>query len=237
MLIVEEDHYGCKISTYFHLERNVSWIKEKLTDEQLLKLSNTSFGFLLNAQVAQWNLQFVHSVLLRQLSPTKCDDDVEDAMYFNFFGNKVRLGSNEFAIITGMKIDDYRTSLKQVKVGEAAVRFKEYIRRGLVEGEATYEDVKIRFKNMGDDISDDECIAMALLLLYTDVVAKPPRTKIDDEIIQLALVVDEWNKFPWGSISYNETKISARSCIINSSQRKSKTYTIGGFPVVFQVNN
>lgn len=238
LLVPEKDHFGCKITTYFRLDDHVKLIKEKLTEAQLKRLRDTSFGFLLNDEVAQWNMQFVHSVLLRQLSTTRCGDEVEEAMYFNFCGNKVRLGSNEFAIITGMKMGDYNTILKQVVLqSEDAKSFKEYVRRGLVdEGKASYDDVLKRFNNLGE-ISDDRAVAMALLLLYTNVVGNARHSKIEDALIQLALEVDEWNKFPFGSISYERTIISGRACIINASKRDSNSYSIGGFPVVFQVNN
>ena len=223
--IIPEDKHNlaAKVTNIGNLSSAIELIRRKLGQTGVQAFAKTCFGHFLDIQTVKFSSAVVHSLLIRQI---ECDDP--KVAEFNFRGVGVRFDKKAFALVTGLKCgrpirntsslpdrlwDKYFGTPREIQLKDLMEKF-----------ECRQFDEK--------DVDDNVRICMFYLLetVFLSGDKKKPVNNNNLKIIQDDSLV---NKYPWGTLSYDMTIASVRSCV--NTNNSSNTYTIYGFPIAFQV--
>ena len=239
----EAKFFHAKVTLLSQYDRIVTQIKEKLTESQANLFKKSCFGCLVyEAPDLKFAPQLCHQILLREAD---CESIRTDAMWFNLFGTSARFGPEEFSVITGLGLGDFKASMSELSSKGDEPRILSVFKP---KGKLTYAGVLDCFKakKVGEDVAvadqdvaDKEMVSIALLaFLLGALIPREGKTFVDTCFLHLSEDVEAWNKFPWGSLCYSKTAESLQRAVPKGLLQKDKewrTYSLGGFPYAFQV--
>ena len=215
-----------KMSNLGNSTNAVKLIRKKLGKTGIKLFKKTCFGHFLKMKPIKFCGGFVHSLLLRQV---ECNDS--KVLEFNFRGLGVRFDRKAFATVTGLKCCRFPSYLETRDLQTSL--WEKYF--GSI-GTISLKDLMARFEECQFDKADVEDNVKACMLYLLEAVLlggekRRPVTYDNFKIIENKALC---NKYPWGTLSYNMTIASLRSAVNRSNP--SKTYTLYGFPIAFQIS-
>uniref|UniRef100_A0A803PTQ7 DUF1985 domain-containing protein n=1 Tax=Cannabis sativa TaxID=3483 RepID=A0A803PTQ7_CANSA len=166
-------------------------------------------------------IMIIHSLLLHQRHT-----DNKTELELNFEDKKATFGLDEFALITGLNC-----SQLPKHVGDSnqpnMIKEKYFPGKHFVSRDNLKE-----FMLFGTIKDGDDAIKMAKVFTVTNILeSKRGSTAVDEFIMKLVDDKEDFDKYPWGRRSFDETikgLISAEEC-------DKKGYELCGFPLAFQV--
>lgn len=224
-LIPAEKHdVGAKVTNMGNLSKAITLIRNKLGHAGIKAFRKTCFGHFLKTKPLTFSSAMVHSLLLRQI---ECDDP--HVLEFNFHGVGVRFDRMAFTLVTGLKCTkfpadqetrDLKDTLWDKYFGSGPLTLKEFIER--------FEQLTFNTKHIKDNVK-----ACMFYLVEAVLLGGEKRRFVNKDNFRIIQNEALCNTYPWGTVSYMATIASLRSAV--NRNNLSKTYTLYGFPLAFQV--
>ncbi|XP_026412943.1 uncharacterized protein LOC113308693 [Papaver somniferum] len=211
----------------------IKHMESQLKGTPYLKVFEDScFGHLIHLPEINLYANVIYNVLLKRKYPSKKDKEEKDAMSFNIGNREICFNEREFAMMSGLKfqgsekIDYNPEQIRLMKVhfpGQRSVKLEDLIKKFN------------QLKNSKDKVK--------LGLLYiAEAVIMGRRSKwpVDKGLFFLVDNIEEFNRYPWGKLSYKET-IQSLICLSEKKNVSKSRHILGkvthhlhGFPHVFQ---
>ncbi|CAL8135763.1 unnamed protein product [Prunus armeniaca] len=175
----KSEAYSSRVNNCSHANSSLAVIRAKLSAEQLEQFKTSCFRHLLNIDKIQFSGQIVHGVVLRRVAGQGVKD--LDGLSFLIGCDVAQFTCQDFYLISGLRFGD----VPEVSSGESdEIRLQ-----------------KIYFIDEGIT-----CNALEEAFV---------RCTEEDDVYKLALVyfaelvdLDAFNRFPWGSVSFDKTQDS-----------------------------
>ncbi|KAF3449118.1 hypothetical protein FNV43_RR09842 [Rhamnella rubrinervis] len=202
----------------------------RIKARQRKKFEESCFGTLfLRMHNIVLNAGIIHNMIARQAESLN-----EGAMEFNFNGNGAIFTRKEFGIITSLKMENtldiqpppYSDRIRNTYFGHIH-RIKN-------------RDVRNVFMHIKQNRLEyeDDFVRLALIyFLECGVLGKKSQVCINLDYLSMVEDLNYFNQYSWGLVSYNATLISLHKALDlhHGELNKSSTYSLGGFPLAFQV--
>lgn len=201
-------------------------IRRKLTETQKHLFRKQRFRYFLDLQPLTFQATLVHSVLLRMIENGPELRTTNELWFSIDEETTIRFSEGDFAKMTGLEVGNPERFDCKLKTDST-----NYILDRLEGLDMKTFDVIIESI---DFTEEDDTVAVKIALVYVlerVLMGNLARTKIAKERLRLVDNLDEFNKYPWGTVSYKKT--------IESLQKAGRTkqcrYSLCGFPYAFQV--
>ncbi|RZC93764.1 hypothetical protein C5167_029406 [Papaver somniferum] len=195
-------------------------------------LEDSCFGHLIHLPEINLYANVIYNVLLKRKYPSKKDKEEKDGMPFNIGNQEICFSKREFAMMSGLKfqgsekIDYNPEKIRLMKVhfpGQHSVKLEELIKKFN------------QLKNSKDKVK------LGLLYIAEAVImGHRPKWNINKGLFFLVDNIEEFNRYPWGKLSYKET-IKSLICLSEKKNVSKSKHLVGkvshhlyGFPLVFQ---
>ncbi|XP_038713407.1 uncharacterized protein LOC120007277 [Tripterygium wilfordii] len=233
------ERFGAKVLSFSKLHETISDIRSKLSEDQLTLFRGTCFGTFLQLKNIKWAPQIVHQLLLRQVQSK--EDEKKGKLVFLIGGRETSFSIREFNLITGLRchsLPDISLYLKEMeKSGEPRVGLQNKYFNGSYH--ISCQELRMTFMQCQDP-EDVYKLALVYFVEYV-LLGRDVKLLIDVDFLNLVDYVDEFNKYPWGTLSYKKTIQSLTNCLVGRSDKfKAKQndfewYNLLGFPWAFQL--
>ncbi|KAF3449598.1 hypothetical protein FNV43_RR10328 [Rhamnella rubrinervis] len=202
----------------------------RIKARQRKKFEESCFGTLfLRMHNIVLNAGIIHNMIARQAESLN-----EGAMEFNFNGNGAIFTRKEFGIITGLNMENtldiqpppYSDRIRNTYFGHIH-RIKN-------------RDVRNVFMHIKQNRLEyeDDFVRLALIyFLECGLLGKESQVCINLDYLSMVEDLNYFNQYSWGLVSYNATLISLHKALDlhHGELNKSSTYSLGGFPLAFQL--
>ncbi|KAK2637233.1 hypothetical protein Ddye_032025 [Dipteronia dyeriana] len=249
--IKECDRFPSQVTGYCNWE-SIRLIKSHLTPKQLELFGVTCFGRFLNMGDMVLSGQFCHHILLRECHVKNANENAS-SLWYDVGNGVIRFNLVEFCYVSGLTFGAYSESTLEI-----FKRKDSKLRRSYFQDSKVHVKMIIDwFRNLGPNnkYSDYDIVKLALILiLEMTLVGKDDRTSILYWALELVDELDAFNKFQWGSFSYDRTFNSLSTCLLGrddkfknkfidklkekvdgSVKRKVERYNVYGFVTAFQL--
>ncbi|KAJ4706646.1 Phospholipase-like protein [Melia azedarach] len=219
--------------------KKLSEILGKLTKRQQRIFKQSCLGHFLDLQFLSFSGNLVHKILLHEV---EIDGD-EQEMWFLIGETPMRFSRIEFALITGLTFGPY------LEVSVDSHRLQD-LYFGLKPA-PNLDDIDSAFYALDFTAIDDmDAVKITLYYVLERVVIRRARRYLADLwLMGLVDNLDEFNKYPWGSVCWRYTYRSLSRALrgqvghyrVKLAEAKAKgksyssTYNLDGFPVAFQI--
>ncbi|XP_026414510.1 WD repeat-containing protein 87-like [Papaver somniferum] len=211
----------------------IKHIESQLKGTPYLKvLEDSCFGHLRHLPEISLYANVIYNVLLQRKYPSKKDKEEKDAMSFNIGNQEICFGEREFAMMSGLKfqgsekIDYNPEQVRLMKVhfpGQRSVKLEDLIKK--------FNQLK----------NSEDKIKLGLLYIAESVImGHKSRCIVNKGRFFLVDNLEEFNRYPWGKLSFKLTI----KCLICLSEKKNVSkskhmlgkvaHDLQGFPHVFQ---
>ncbi|CAL9000228.1 unnamed protein product [Prunus brigantina] len=222
LMIHEDEKYEGKPFAISHARTAITTIKAKFNTQQLQRFEGSCFGHLLLIEDLQWNSQIVHGLLMRKADP-KTVTQVNGIKFI--VGNKlIQFTAQHFCLIMGLrfgklhfipKVTNENCSLKQKYFSS--------------NKPATLLDLHTSFIEC---IDDDDTLKLGMVYFAIFVLLGTEKhVLIDMRYLKLAEDLEEFDKYPWGTVSYAMTNASLLRAVSPDYQRV-KIWAFEVFPAL-----
>ena len=247
-ILKENEHFECKISIKSRMDEITRHISDVLkNDPTHLKLFKESpFGHFLD--ISDYYRHFSQVMWLLLVREADCYRDSE--MWFVVNEIPIRFSLMEYALISGLKCSKYPEGWESQAESKS---FKDRHFRGRPSC-ITIEDLKTKLKQLSDQNQkkksqkknevNNEILKMASLLFVSAVLmhGDKKQANIDPKLLGLVDDLEMFNKFPWGTHSYEYTlkqlrkSLKEKAMAVHEKEQKMSTFTYSGFPLPLAVS-
>ncbi|CAL9028733.1 unnamed protein product [Prunus brigantina] len=194
----ESEAYSSRVNNCSHANSSLAAIRAKLSAEQLEQFKTSCFGHLLNINKIQFSGQIVHGVVLRRVAGQGVKD--LDGLSFLIGCDVAQFTRQDFCLITGLRFGE----VPEVSSGESdEIRLQ---KRYFIDEGITCNALEEAF--MRCTVEDD--IYKLALVYFAELVILGRDKHLNININYLTLVedLDAFNRYPWGSVSFDKTQDS-----------------------------
>ncbi|BBH05302.1 BURP domain-containing protein [Prunus dulcis] len=176
----EAEAYSSRVNNCSHANSSLAAIRAKLSAEQLEQFKTSCFGHLLNIDKIQFSGQIVHGAVLRRVAG--------------------RFTRQDFCLITGLRFGE----VPEVSSGESdEIRLQE---RYFIDDGITCNALEEAFLRCTEE---DDIYKLALVYFAELVVlGRDKHLNINLNYLTLVEDLDAFNRYPWGSVSFDKTQDS-----------------------------
>ena len=217
-----------KINTFVNIKETCTNLKNWLSPQQYeLLINQQCIQHLLNLNKLGWAGQVFHNILMRLTDHS----DHGGALWFEVGDELGRFSIHEFGLITGMKCVG-STHLPPMAEPRLIKRYFSTLRG------VSRENLELQLSNAKFD-DDEDAIKLGLMYIIFGIpLSNANSVKIDPKFFALADRLDEFNDFPWGSLSWEATRTAICAAVDNRTSSKRRPvkkgqqvhYSIAGFP-------
>ncbi|KAI5316693.1 hypothetical protein L3X38_036400 [Prunus dulcis] len=210
LMIPEDEKYEGKPYALSHTRTAITTIKAKFNTQQLQRFEGSCFGHLLLIEDLKWNSQIVHDLLLRKADP-KTVTQVNGIKFI--VGNKlIQFTAQQFCLITGLRFGKLPFIPKATN--ENCSLKRKYFSSNKP---ATLSDLHTAFIECTDD---EDALKLGMVYFANFVLLGTEKyVLIDMRYLKLAEDLEEFDKYPWGAVSYAMTNASLLRAVCAEYQR------------------
>ncbi|CAL2259415.1 unnamed protein product [Prunus armeniaca] len=210
LMIPEDEKYEGKPFALSHARTAITTIKAKFNTQQLQRFKGSCFGHLLLIEDLKWNSQIVHGLLMRKADP-KTVTQVNEIKFI--VGNKlIQFTAQHFCLITGLKFGKLPFIPKATNDNRSLKR--KYFSSNKP---ATLLDLHTAFIEC---TNDDDALKLGMVYFAIFVLLGTEKhVLIDMRYLKLAEDLEEFDKYPWGAVSYAMTNASLLRAVSADYQR------------------
>ncbi|BBN68763.1 hypothetical protein Prudu_566S000600, partial [Prunus dulcis] len=210
LMIPEDEKYEGKPYALSHTRTAITTIKAKFNTQQLQRFEGSCFGHLLLIEDLKWNSQIIHGLLMRKADP-KTVTQVNGIKFI--VGNKlIQFTAQQFCLITGLRFGKLPFIPKATN--ENCSLKRKYFS---TNKPATLLDLHTAFIECTDD---EDALKLGMVYFANFVLLGTEKhVLIDMRYLKLAEDLDEFDKYPWGAVSYAMTNASLLRAVSAEYQR------------------
>lgn len=210
LMIPEDEKYEGKPFALSHARTAITTIKAKFNTQQLQRFEGSCFGHLLLIEDLKWNSQVVHGLLMRKADP-KTVTQVNGIKFI--VGNKlIQFTAQHFCLITGLRFGKLPFIPKATN--ENCSLKRKYFSSNKPP---TLLDLHTAFIECTDD---DDALKLGMVYFAIFVLLGTEKhVLIDMRYLKLAEDLEEFDKYPWGAVSYAMTNASLLRAVSPDYQR------------------
>ncbi|BBN67313.1 hypothetical protein Prudu_39S000100 [Prunus dulcis] len=210
LMIPEDEKYEGKPYALSHTRTAITTIKAKFNTQQLQRFEGSCFGHLLLIEDLKWNSQIVHGLLMRKADP-KTVTQVNGIKFI--VGNKlIQFTAQQFCLITGLRFGKLPFIPKATN--ENCSLKRKYFSSNKP---ATLSDLHTAFIECTDD---EDALKLGMVYFANFVLLGTEKhVLIDMRYLKLAEDLEEFDKYPWGAVSYAMTNASLLRAVCAEYQR------------------
>ncbi|XP_038693067.1 uncharacterized protein LOC119990985 [Tripterygium wilfordii] len=242
-IIPEGQHFPAKVSNFSQPDVVICNIMDKLNEDQLETFSRSCFGMYLRIKSLTFSWQIVHQLLLRQVESS--NHSFGTTFNFRLAGKQAAFSFEDFALViglvcTGIPPISSLVDTSTQRLRDAYFKGNNSIKRS--ELESTFLGLKPQLDN------EDDVVKLALVYFVEFVLLGRERSRNISDVAYLQLVenLDEFNKYPWGSVSYTRTSKSLAGAMkgrvqnflkktIKPTKTQKEQYSLYGFLLTLQI--
>ncbi|KAI5348827.1 hypothetical protein L3X38_001714 [Prunus dulcis] len=194
----EAEAYSSRVNNCSHANSSLAAIRAKLSAEQLEQFKTSCFGHLLNIDNIQFSGQIVHGVVLRRVAGQGVKD--LDGLSFLLGCDVAQFTRQDFCLITGLRFGE----VPEVSSGESdEIRLQ---KRYFIDEGITCNALEEAFLRCTEE---DDIYKLALVYFAELVVlGRDKHLNINLNYLTLVEDLDAFNRYPWGSVSFDKTQDS-----------------------------
>ncbi|BBN68461.1 hypothetical protein Prudu_440S000100, partial [Prunus dulcis] len=194
----EAEAYSSRVNNCSHANSSLAAIRAKLSAEQLEQFKTSCFGHLLNIDKIQFSGQIVHGVVLRRVAGQGVKD--LDGLSFLLGCDVAQFTRQDFCLITGLRFGE----VPEVSSGESdEIRLQ---KRYFIDEGITCNALEEAFLRCTEE---DDIYKLALVYFAELVVlGRDKHLNINLNYLTLVEDLDAFNRYPWGSVSFDKTQDS-----------------------------
>ncbi|XP_020423095.1 uncharacterized protein LOC109950029 [Prunus persica] len=194
----ESEAYSSRVNNCSHANSSLAAIRAKLSAEQLEQFKTSCFGHLLNIDKIQFSGQIVHGVVLRRVAGQGVKD--LDGLSFLIGCDVAQFTRQDFCLITGLRFGE----VLEVSSGENdEIRLQ---KRYFIDEGITCNALEEAFLRC---TQEDDIYKLALVYFVELVVlGRDKHLNINLNYLTLVEDLDAFNRYPWGSVSFDKTQDS-----------------------------
>ncbi|KAI5350503.1 hypothetical protein L3X38_003394 [Prunus dulcis] len=194
----EAEAYSSRVNNCSHANSSLAAIRAKLSAEQLEQFKTSCFGHLLNIDKIQFSGQIVHGVVLRRVAGQGVKD--LDGPSFLLGCDVAQFTRQDFCLITGLRFGE----VPEVSSGESdEIRLQ---KRYFIDEGITCNALEEAFLRCTEE---DDIYKLALVYFAELVVlGRDKHLNINLNYLTLVEDLDAFNRYPWGSVSFDKTQDS-----------------------------
>ncbi|CAL8162340.1 unnamed protein product [Prunus armeniaca] len=194
----ESEAYSSWVNNCSHANSSLAVIRAKLSAEQLEQFKTSCFGHLLNIDKIQFSGQIVHGVVLRRVAGQGVKD--LDGLSFLIGCDVAQFTRQDFCLISVLRFGE----VPEVSSGESdEIRLQ---KRYFIDEEITCNALEEAFVRCTEE---DDVYKLALVYFAELVVlGRDKHLNINLNYLTLVEDLDAFNRFPWGSVSFDKTQDS-----------------------------
>ncbi|BBH09082.1 hypothetical protein Prudu_021485 [Prunus dulcis] len=194
----EAEAYSSWVNNCSHANSSLAAIRAKLSAEQLEQFKTSCFGHLLNIDKIQFSGQIVHGVVLRRVAGQGVKD--LDGLSFLLGCDVAQFTRQDFCLITGLRFGE----VPEVSSGESdEIRLQ---KRYFIDEGITCNALEEAFLRCTEE---DDIYKLALVYFAELVVlGRDKHLNINLNYLTLVEDLDAFNRYPWGSVSFDKTQDS-----------------------------
>ncbi|VVA41523.1 PREDICTED: LOC109947069 isoform, partial [Prunus dulcis] len=194
----EAEAYSSRVNNRSHANSSLAAIRAKLSAEQLEQFKTSCFGHLLNIYKIQFSGQIVHGAVLRRVAGQGVKD--LDGLSFLLGCGVAQFTRQDFCLITGLRFGE----VPEVSNGESdGIRLREryFINEGITCN--ALEEAFLR-------CTEEDDIYKLALVYFAELVVLGRDKHLNINLNYRTLVedLDAFNRYPWGSVSFDKTQDS-----------------------------
>ncbi|XP_034197802.1 uncharacterized protein LOC117613292 [Prunus dulcis] len=210
LMIPEDEKYEGKPYALSHTRTAITTIKAKFNTQQLQRFEGSCFGHLLLIEDLKWNSQIIHGLLMRKADP-KTVTQVNGIKFI--VGNKlIQFTAQQFCLITGLRFGKLPFIPKATN--ENCSLKRKYFS---TNKPATLLDLHTAFIECTDD---EDALKLGMVYFANFVLLGTEKhVLIDMRYLKLAEDLEEFDKYPWGAVSYAMTNASLLRAVSAEYQR------------------
>ncbi|KAJ4712336.1 Phospholipase-like protein [Melia azedarach] len=170
-------------------------VRQKLSPTQLELFRQTCLGHLLDLKELSFSGNLVHKMLLHEV----VTEGVEKEMWFLVGGSTVRFSHVEFGLVTGLTFGPYPSDTTE------STRLRDMYFGGQTSMEL--KDLQEAYKAIDFRLIDDlDAVKLSLyVLMDLFLLGRGQRYHTDMWILQMVDDLEQFNRFPWGSVVWTYT--------------------------------
>ncbi|KAI5328655.1 hypothetical protein L3X38_028052 [Prunus dulcis] len=194
----EAEAYSSRVNNCSHANSSLAALRAKLSAEQLEQFKTSCFGHLLNIDKIQFSGQIVHGAMLRRVAGQGVKD--LDGLSFLLGCDVAQFTRQDFCLITGLRFGE----VPEVSSGESdGIRLRE---RYFIDEGITCNALEEAFLRCTEE---DDIYKLALVYFAELVVlGRDKHLNINLNYLTLVEDLDAFNRYPWGSVSFDKTQDS-----------------------------
>ncbi|KAI5343286.1 hypothetical protein L3X38_011162 [Prunus dulcis] len=194
----EAEAYSSRVNNCSHANSSLAAIRAKLSAEQLEQFKTSCFCHLLNIDKIQFSGQIVHGAVLRRVAGQGVKD--LDGLSFLLGCDVAQFTRQDFCLITGLRFGE----VPEVSSGESdEIRLQE---RYFIDEGITCNALEEAFLRCTEE---DDIYKLALVYFAELVVlGRDKHLNINLNYLTLVEDLDAFNRYPWGSVSFDKTQDS-----------------------------
>ncbi|KAI5338775.1 hypothetical protein L3X38_018047 [Prunus dulcis] len=194
----EAEAYSSRVNNCSHANSSLAALQAKLSAEQLEQFKTSCFGHLLNIDKIQFSGQIVHGAVLRRVAGQGVKD--LDGLSFLLGCDVAQFTRQDFCLITGLRFGE----VPEVSSGESdGIRLRE---RYFIDEGITCNALEEAFLRCTEE---DDIYKLALVYFAELVVlGRDKHLNINLNYLTLVEDLDAFNRYPWGSVSFDKTQDS-----------------------------
>ncbi|KAI5334941.1 hypothetical protein L3X38_025074 [Prunus dulcis] len=194
----EAEAYSSRVNNCSHANSSLAALRAKLSAEQLEQFKTSCFGHLLNIDKIQFSGQIVHGAVLRRVAGQGVKD--LDGLSFLLGIDVAQFTRQDFCLITGLRFGE----VPEVSSGESdGIRLRE---RYFIDEGITCNALEEAFLRCTEE---DDIYKLALVYFAELVVlGRDKHLNINLNYLTLVEDLDAFNRYPWGSVSFDKTQDS-----------------------------
>ncbi|KAI5326888.1 hypothetical protein L3X38_035962 [Prunus dulcis] len=210
LMIPEDEKYEGKPFALSHTRTAITTIKAKFNTQQLQRFEGSCFGHLLLIEDLKWNSEIFHGLLMRKADP-KTVTQVNGIKFI--VGNKlIQFTAQQFCLITGLRFGKLPFIPKATNENFSLKR--KYFSSNKP---ATLSDLYTAFIECTDD---EDTLKLGMVYFANFVLLGTEKhVLIDMRYLKLAEDLEEFDKYPWGAVSYAMTNASLLRVVCAEYQR------------------
>ncbi|CAL2270918.1 unnamed protein product [Prunus armeniaca] len=212
----ESEAYASRVNNCSHANSSLAAIPAKLTAKQLEQFKTSCFGHLLNIDKIQFSGQIVNGVVLRRVAGQGVKD--LDELSFLIGSDVAQFTHQDFYLITRLHFGE----VPEVSNGESdEIRLH---KRYFIDEGITCNALEEAFLRCTEE---DDIYKLALVYFAELVVlGRDKHLNINVNYLTLVEDLDAFNRYPWGSVSFDKTQDKGRgkgkSKVTGTSRRNEK---------------
>ncbi|KAL6293672.1 hypothetical protein ACE6H2_001814 [Prunus campanulata] len=190
----ESEVYSARVNNLCVVQTVLCNFGAHFSESLMERFRESCFGHLLGLHKIAFSGQIVHGLALRRVGGL----GVKDMMGLSYaIGSNVsQFSVKDFCLISGLKCGSEPDIMS---AGEDHERFMKahFTDRSHITG----QDLEIAFRK--SERGSEDSFKLGLLYFVESVImGRPQNVKINEDYLHLVHKMDEFNKYPWGSISF-----------------------------------